>query len=35
MLAWSALLGDGQMTATATALEDTHVISVAGVRCRN
>jgi CRP-like cAMP-binding protein len=30
MLAWSALLGDGRMTATATALEDTQVISTAG-----
>jgi CRP-like cAMP-binding protein len=30
MLAWSALLGDGQMTATATALEETQVISAAG-----
>ena len=30
MLAWSALLGDGQMTATATALEDTRLISTAG-----
>ncbi len=27
MLAWSALLGDGQMTATATALEETQLIS--------
>jgi CRP-like cAMP-binding protein len=30
MLAWSALLGDGRMTATATALEDTQVISTPG-----
>ena len=32
MLAWSALLGDGRMTTTATALEDTQVISAAGGR---
>ena len=30
MLAWSALLGDGQMTATATALEETQLISIPG-----
>ena len=30
MLAWSALLGDGQMTATATALEETQVIAITG-----
>lgn len=32
VLAWSALLGDGEMTATAVALEDTQAISVSGRR---
>jgi CRP-like cAMP-binding protein len=30
VLAWSALLGNGEMTATAIALEDTQVISLSG-----
>jgi CRP-like cAMP-binding protein len=30
VLAWSALLGDGEMTATAVTLEDTQVIAVSG-----
>lgn len=29
VLAWSALLGDGQMTATATAIEPTRLVSLA------
>lgn len=32
MLAWSALLGNGRMTATATALEDTRLIA-SGAQC--
>ena len=32
LLAWSALLGGGRMTAMATALEDTQVVSVDGRR---
>lgn len=32
MLAWSALLGNGRMTATATALEDTRLIA-SGAEC--
>ena len=32
MLAWSALLGNGRMTATATALEETRLIAT-GVEC--
>jgi CRP-like cAMP-binding protein len=30
MLAWSAILGDGHMTATATALDDTEMVCIAG-----
>ena len=35
LLAWSALVGDGQMTATATALEPVRAISVDGSRLRD
>ena len=34
LLAWSALLGEGSMTATATALEDSKVITLPGDKLR-
>jgi CRP-like cAMP-binding protein len=34
LLGWSALLGDGHMSATATALDDTRLVAISGVKLR-
>jgi CRP-like cAMP-binding protein len=34
LLGWSAILGDGQMTATATAIDETRLVVISGTRLR-
>lgn len=34
LLGWSALLGDGRMTATATAIDDTRLVVLSGAKLR-
>jgi CRP-like cAMP-binding protein len=34
LLGWSALLGDGRMTATATAIDDTRLVAISGAKLR-
>ena len=35
LVGWSGLIGDGRMTATATAIEDTALIAMSGERLRD